>query len=291
MSHNKDEIIICPNCGYEAKYNYCEQCGQSTHLHKETFWGLVVHFAAHYFHYDSKFFQTIKTLILKPGALTLAYWNNQRARFIPPISLYIFVSSLYFICAFFFMHANFQKIEQGTVKHQSDGIITKSAINISTTKTDTAANSTTTTIKAGDIPNINEHKFELVEKTYHHAPKVYFFMVPFLAVVLLLLFKSRKELLFVDHAVFSLHIHTLWFILFLAESVVSGLLGWSWTVWIFYIPSIIYIIAAVQNTYNVSTAKAIGLSVAAIMMYLVVFVIILGVIFIYYMREFMLEQL
>lgn len=45
----------CPNCGYSASGNYCANCGQQTQLHKDTFWGLIGHFAGHYFHYDSKF--------------------------------------------------------------------------------------------------------------------------------------------------------------------------------------------------------------------------------------------
>ena len=79
MSYNKDKVIVCPNCGYEANYNYCAQCGQETHLHKDTFWGLVTHFVSHYFHYDSKLWTTVKTLVAKPGELTLAYRKGHKS--------------------------------------------------------------------------------------------------------------------------------------------------------------------------------------------------------------------
>jgi predicted amidophosphoribosyltransferase len=55
MSADTETEKLCPNCGYKANLNYCAQCGQATRLHKDTFWGLLVHFVSDYFHYDSKF--------------------------------------------------------------------------------------------------------------------------------------------------------------------------------------------------------------------------------------------
>ncbi|RYY20354.1 MAG: DUF3667 domain-containing protein, partial [Chitinophagaceae bacterium] len=94
------ESITCPNCGFQAERNFCAECGQATHLHKETFVGLVLHFIAHYFHFESKFWVTVKHLISRPGSLTLAYINKKRASFIPPISLYIFISAVFFLLMF-----------------------------------------------------------------------------------------------------------------------------------------------------------------------------------------------
>ncbi|RZL12202.1 MAG: DUF3667 domain-containing protein, partial [Pedobacter sp.] len=55
------------------------------------------HSIAHYFHFDNKFFQTLKPLITKPGIVTLDYLAGKRARYINPVSMYIFVSIVYFI--------------------------------------------------------------------------------------------------------------------------------------------------------------------------------------------------
>src|SRR5690349_6105601 len=103
--HNSEPSeIICPNCGYHADRNYCAQCGQPTHLHEESFWGMVMHFVGHYFHYDSKFWKTLVTLWFKPGVLTQAYLQKQRMRFIPPISLYIFITAVFFLVMFSVKH-------------------------------------------------------------------------------------------------------------------------------------------------------------------------------------------
>ncbi len=87
----------CPNCNHHTEENYCSHCGQKNHLHKETIWSLAAHFFAHYFHFESKFRLTFKTLITCPGALAIAYHQKQRMRYVPPINLYIFLSVVFFI--------------------------------------------------------------------------------------------------------------------------------------------------------------------------------------------------
>jgi hypothetical protein len=59
-----------------------------------------MHFIGDYFHYDNKFWQTIKTLVLKPGQITLEYIQGKRVKYLNPIQLYIFVTTVFFIIAF-----------------------------------------------------------------------------------------------------------------------------------------------------------------------------------------------
>lgn len=99
MTHSNTKEIKCPNCGHMSTDNYCSRCGQATHLHNDSFVGLISHFISHYFHFESKFWSTLKTLVIRPGALDIAYFNKQRTRYTQPISLYIFVSIVFFIVA------------------------------------------------------------------------------------------------------------------------------------------------------------------------------------------------
>lgn len=87
----------CLNCGYLVEKHYCTQCGQPNLELKEPFWGFISHSIGHYFHFDSKFFHTLIPLLTKPGQLTLDYLAGKRARYIHPVSLYIFVSIVYFL--------------------------------------------------------------------------------------------------------------------------------------------------------------------------------------------------
>ena len=90
----------CLNCDYPLVGSFCGNCGQKAFLHKDSFWHMVVHFAGDYFHYDSKFWRTFKTLFTKPGLATLEYINGKRAKYLNPIQLYIFVTTVFFLFLF-----------------------------------------------------------------------------------------------------------------------------------------------------------------------------------------------
>ena len=87
----------CLNCGHHVEFHYCSSCGQPNLELKEPFWHFIGHSIGHYFHFDSKFFKTLVPLLTKPGQLTLDYLAGKRARYIHPVSLYIFVSIIYFL--------------------------------------------------------------------------------------------------------------------------------------------------------------------------------------------------
>jgi len=90
----------CLNCGAHVEKHYCSDCGQPNLELKESFWGFISHSIAHYFHFDNKFFQTLVPLLTKPGQVTLDYLAGKRARYINPVSMYIFVSIVYFLVAY-----------------------------------------------------------------------------------------------------------------------------------------------------------------------------------------------
>lgn len=96
----------CLNCGNDVNGKFCSNCGQENIEIKEPFWTFVSHGVGHYFHYDSKFKQTLKPFLTRPGQLTKDYMEGRRASHIPPISLYFFITLIYFICAPFFAAKN-----------------------------------------------------------------------------------------------------------------------------------------------------------------------------------------
>lgn len=90
----------CLNCGAHVEKHYCSDCGQPNLELKESFWAFISHSIAHYFHFDNKFFQTLSPLLTKPGQVTLDYLAGKRARYINPVSMYIFVSIVYFLVVY-----------------------------------------------------------------------------------------------------------------------------------------------------------------------------------------------
>ena len=200
----------CPNCGTPAPGNYCAQCGQSTHLHEDSFWGLLTHFVAHYFHYDSKFWTTLKTLLFRPGSLTIAYREKKRQRFIPPISLYIFISISFFLLISLHQHYTHSEAVDVHTRQTEVQEDKESAAEISATITDS---NTFRDLLTKGIHKLQEESPEVfMERLMHSFPKMFFFMIPVLALLFKLRFYRRKDLLYAEHAVFALHYHSFVFI-------------------------------------------------------------------------------
>ena len=280
MSHSS-EPIICPNCGFPATRNYCAECGQETHLHKESFWGLVMHFIGHYFHYDSKFWKTLKALWFSPGMLTTAYINKQRMRYIPPISLYIFISAVYFLLKFS-VHQEAIPVNHSEKNAKQPLVITNNRDTIKagdinfTTSEDSSAigkflheRSERIKEKHGDV-----NKY-LLENINHTFPKIFFFMIPIMALFLKVLFFRRKDLYFVDHAIFALHYLCFWFSLLLPNIIkISNAVNFIY-VSIFSVIVFIYMIRAMKNVYHIRTGRAIFSTITIAIGYGIFFVIAL----------------
>lgn len=93
----KFESKGCLNCGTMLQGDFCYQCGQKDeHLH-EPFYIMVAHAIAHYWHFDSKFFNTFGPLIFRPGFLTKEFIEGRRVRYVHPVQLYFFISIVFFI--------------------------------------------------------------------------------------------------------------------------------------------------------------------------------------------------
>jgi hypothetical protein len=87
----------CLNCGHHVEEHFCTHCGQENiEVHEDVF-VMLTHAVADYFHFESKFFATIKPLLVSPGTLTKEYVSGKRVSFIHPIRLYIFISILFFL--------------------------------------------------------------------------------------------------------------------------------------------------------------------------------------------------
>ena len=95
--------MTCQNCGATRQENYCPACGEKKfhpkslhikHYAEETLEGL--------FHFDNKFFRSLKTLVVRPGQLTLDFVQGRRVRHMRPFALFVIVN----LVAFFALLTN-----------------------------------------------------------------------------------------------------------------------------------------------------------------------------------------
>ena len=99
---------------------YCQDCGQENVVPHETFWHMVKHFLYDITHFDSKFFDSMKYLLFRPGFLPLEYIKGRRASYLNPVKKYVFTSAVFFLLFFGFF------VKPGTVSTGIDQPLTLS---------------------------------------------------------------------------------------------------------------------------------------------------------------------
>ncbi|RYY90672.1 MAG: DUF3667 domain-containing protein [Chitinophagaceae bacterium] len=87
----------CLNCGTEVAGRYCQKCGQANVVTKQSAWSLITHFVYDIFHFDGKFFETLKFLLFRPGRVPKEYVAGRRQSYLDPIRMYLFTSALFFL--------------------------------------------------------------------------------------------------------------------------------------------------------------------------------------------------
>ena len=95
MPSSQIERKPCKNCNSELVGLYCSECGQKN-IESFTFSKLVKDFFDNIFSLDSRLFQTLKFLIIRPGFLTNEYWSGKRITYLPPFRLYLLISIVCF---------------------------------------------------------------------------------------------------------------------------------------------------------------------------------------------------
>ncbi|WP_276498936.1 DUF3667 domain-containing protein [Pontibacter litorisediminis] len=306
----------CLNCGATVTGKFCSECGQENLELHEDFLHLALHSVGHYFHFESKFFHSMVPLFTKPGYLTKEYFAGRRAAYLNPVSMYIFISILFFFL--FTANTNINKKdimkenaatetaeeraeakkELGELKNAisqkaADGTVSPTAANYSYTILDQAEASldTSTAPQNGAViftqPTATEtekdkkpegidinigsentwlgslgHKFREVmdddlsselfkNKLIGHLPKVMFILLPLFALILKLV-HVRSSKLYVEHLIYSIHVHSFLFLLFS----ILILLGWilpfldGWLELLGVVITLWYIYRSMRNIYR-----------------------------------------
>lgn len=104
-------------------------------------------------------------------------------------------------------------------------------------------------------------------RTQHIVPKMMFFLLPLFA-WLLKLFYNRKKYLYVDHAIFSLHFHSAFFLFLLIIDIILKILPPSFhDLNNIEIIAFIYLVIALRKTYQDSLLKSIFKALGIVALY------------------------
>jgi hypothetical protein len=273
----------CRNCGSKLTGPYCSTCGQHAHESARSISALF-HDAWHIAtHVDDRFWQTLFTLLLRPGRLTKEYFAEHRARFLPPVRVYLVLSVLFFAFGAIAPQKMNRTLPTVNITDTSAGEHGSAIprLNVNVVDDDDDEIGTAQKKRSGSIFNVSDCekvqtsiawlKNPLREaclrnistggaaiKTAFIAniPKMMFVFVPLMALAMLLLY-WRPRRYYVEHLVFFLHNHAAIFLILLLETLLSWLallLSWrtfkSWVIALTALYAIWYIYRAMRVYYG-----------------------------------------
>ncbi len=188
MPSSSAESETCLNCGEPLVGAYCAQCGQQNIDRRQPFWKLLGDILHETFDFDSRVARTLAALLIRPGFLTLEYCAGRRAKYSPPLRLYIFVSVLFFLSL---------TLQRGFLP---DIIVQESPVVLEAEKVASSAD---------DPLGMLDVYPQLAEAVRDYVPVLIFLLLPVFALLLKMLYRNR---FYFEHLIYALHTHTILFI-------------------------------------------------------------------------------
>jgi hypothetical protein len=265
----------CRNCGTYAPLKFCPKCGQETALHPPSVGEFLHEFVGHYVAFEGKLWATLGRLIFRPGRLTLEYLAGRKVRYVLPLRLYLTASFLFFLLI---KVAGLGQAQAPPAAGSAAGGKPVSESSASDGDTGTKlvidndlshcldANAGCGRIqtviakaKARAAKDPAAAMRQLTERFMADLPYAIFLLLPVYA-WLLKLFHWRSPYRFGEHLVFALHIHTFWFLLLFAITLLpDAAVGPLFLVGMVH--GVLALRAVYGGSWRVSVLRAFGIAV------------------------------
>ena len=249
-------VTSCPNCGQARSGPFCAHCGQNDRNYARSLPLMLGEFVRETFELDSRFLRTVKTMVLRPGELSAEFSRNRRASYSSPVRFYLFVSLVFFFVLSVTTdlrppseqwpeaEIELQRVSEGadverlkSVLEEEDGrkiddilahpgrpylkILVYEAAKALGEAGDDFALDRVDRFVAGQVIDVMHQPLVAVDRLADNLPIAMFVTLPAYA-GLLALFYFRKRRYYVEHLVFSVHVHTVAFAVFTVRMLVPG---------------------------------------------------------------------
>ena len=91
-----EPATTCLNCGAVLPGRFCPDCGQRDQPLRQPAHRFVTESVSEYFGVDGRLWRSLGLLLFRPGALTVAYLDGRRTRYLRPLRLYLTATVLFF---------------------------------------------------------------------------------------------------------------------------------------------------------------------------------------------------
>ena len=225
----------CDNCGASVAGRYCGNCGQRFEPPVHSLWHFLTVAMEDVTHADTRLWRTLRALLFRPGFLTHEFLAGRRARYLPPVRLYLVLSVVFFLCASL-THSQPVLVQISTdddgqpkAAHvvplkDADSLATTAPAHPGETAEQRAARECGMISYDGPwhaklVPAMQQACLKiradnartLMEAFRHNLPRIMFVFLPLLAGIMML-FYWRPRHYYVEHLLLLLHNHALVFV-------------------------------------------------------------------------------
>ena len=200
----REQGRVCLDCGAPLTGRFCAVCGQKDEPLKRGLKDLALEFFQHPL-IDTKLWKSLVPLVLRPGALTDEYLAGRRTRYVRPLKLYLTVSVTFFALLTLLVPTGTVKVHVGSgppagpVEAHKEKPREQKHLPLKWLDDRFQKK-----VEALEGPGGETFAQAVGAKTTERIPKMVFLLLP-LSAVLFKLFWWRRY--FVEHLVFSLHLH------------------------------------------------------------------------------------
>jgi len=255
----------CLNCGTNVQLEFCPECGQRAIDPDPTLREFLHELAEEFLHWDGKLVTTFRTLITKPGVLTVEYLAGKRVRYISPLRVYLACSLLYFFVSAVAPHPPLV-ISRGSAVTTRIGIVniqeTDSTATIAALDTLAQHGRWVGRVWGAHFANAMRNRGTLQSRIATAIPKAMFVLVPlFAALVSMVLRLCRRR--FPQHLAFALHVHAYLFLVLTLMLVrrVTGIVPIQVGATLLGVGAIlVYLVQSMRTVYEISPGAAVARS-------------------------------
>lgn len=197
----------CLNCGAQLTGPYCASCGQKQPHGDLTLREFLHEMTAELVHWEGKVPATLKALFVRPGLLTQEFLGGRRARWLPPLRVYLICS-----IAFFVSGPLIESVTHRSLRQTAKVTITGGA-GATLSEEDRRAMEQGLPARIFGIERLERAAADparlnhIIQAAF---PKAMFVLVPLFALLTSVAWRGRK-LRYPAHLYLALHVHAAWF--------------------------------------------------------------------------------